>query len=657
MEIHIYTNPDTENADLQKGDLDINDWPLGKEWIDAWALMPEEVTMDGYVELGMDGVSLNSQMWPTGDSANKFYTPGSAMANRSLAFRQAVTYLMDKDAVITQVLKGYGYKMIVPLPPFQSAFEDMLNYTNTNMTYKIGAGSYTINSTEGGITYPYNPAMADYVLDSAGFVMGTGEWRIDPLTLKDLDPIIFYIRQDDPIRLQMGQMLATELKNHGIPVNAIITEKTVCFKNVMVLYNYHLYTEGWSLGLIPFYHDGYSSVTYFGPSVGWSTNYPGFCNTEFDYWADASYYPATMDDAVTACINAGYVFLKYCANMPVYCNNAVKAYKTGTTGVINNAGFGIDNYYTFLNGNVSDGQWDYGFKADIEQLNAVTSEWLWDWNCIGLMYESLMGTNPFNLAMTEYWIANGYSIGTWNATSAGGDSDATYINFTLRDNVRWHNNTVAGRLLNASDIKFSFDFTYACGPGVAWNYPSVSAYDHSTVYNGTLIGIYFIYKSAWALLQAQIPIIKPELWGSLQSASNFPANVRTYDPVTMDNNNNGLLDIYEDGTGAWIFGTYVKSNYITLAANTYYYLTQTAIADRLKDMFWSGAGDVNKDGVVNTQDLGLMARALFTNSTYSPGGAPPNWYAYNQDCDFDSNTIIDANDLAVVTSNYGKTAG
>jgi hypothetical protein len=144
----------------------------------------------------------------------------------------------------------------------------------------------------------------------------------------------------------------------------------------------------------------------------------------------------------------------------------------------------------------------------------------------------------------------------------------------------------------------------------------------------------------------------------MQSASNFPANVRTYDPMTMDNDNNGKLDIFEDGTGAWIFGTYAKGNYITLVANTYFYLDQATIDDRLKAMFWAGAGDVNEDGVVNTQDLGLMARALFTNSTYSPGGWTPGaWYAWNPNCDFDINTKIDADDLAVVTSNYGKTAG
>jgi hypothetical protein len=283
------------------------------------------------------------------------------------------------------------------------------------------------------------------------------------------------------------------------------------------------------------------------------------------------------------------------------------------------------------------------------------------------MYESLMGTNPFNLAMTEYWIAKGYSIDSWDASGVHydplnytkvGDSNATYINFTLRDNVYWHNNTQTGRLLNASDIKFSFDFTYACGPGVAWNYPSVTAYNHSTVYDSTHIAIFFIFKSAWALLQAQIPIIKPELWAPLQSASNFPANVRTYDPLTMDNNGNTVFDIYEDGTGAWIFRSYEKGNFITLMACDYYYLNQTTIEGRLKDMFWAGAGDVNKDGVVNTQDLGLMARALFTNSTYSPGGWTPGaWYAWNPNCDFDINTKIDADDLAVVTSNYGKTAG
>ncbi len=671
MEIHIYDNPDTENAALQTGVLDINDWPLTKTWIDAWALMPAQVKLDSYVELGMMEIDINNQAWPTGDPANKFYKLSAIQSNQSLAFRQAVAYLTDRDSIITQVLKGYGYKMTVPLPPFQSQYMDMINYTNSAVTYNVGSNSYELNASVGGITYPYSPAMAAYILDKAGFVWNTGHTsRIDPSTGQDMKAVKFYIRQDDPNRLQAGQMLAAALKNIGVPVNSIVTEKTVCYKSVMVLYDYNLYTGGWSLSVIPNeYHDLFASETYYYP-LGWSVNYPGFCNNGtlfgpghsdsegFDYWALKVAYPATIADAEVANKVAGFLFLKYCAIVPMYCSNAVKAYKTGDTGVINNAGGGVDNYYTFLNGVVADNQWDYGFKSNIEQLNQISSQWLWDQNCLGLMYESLMGVNPFNLAETEYWIAQSSSAGSWDATAKGGDVDATYINFTIRPNVYWHNNMTAGRNLDVYDINFSFYFTKACGAAVAWNYPSVKAFDHITIDTATnTTGIYYLYKSAWALLQAGgLPILNRDTWGALWNTANptWQTDVRNYDPVTADANGNGLKDIYEDGTGAWIFGSYVANEYVTLNANPYYYLSQDYIAGRLSAMFHDGAGDVNGDGTVSTQDLGLMARALFTTPA-SPHGT--DWGQWNPACDLDGNGVINSVDLSAVARNYGATAG
>ena len=640
MEIRIYLNPDTENADLQAGVLDINDWPLTEAWVDAWALMPDQIQLRGYVELGMYEIDMNNQMWPTGDSNNKFYTLSSIQSNESFEFRKAVACLIDRDSIVRDVLDGDGYRMDVPVLPFQSAYMDMINYTAS------------------GVIYNFNRTKAAEILDAAGFTMLPSGVRQDPTTPgAAMQPLLFYIRQDDPNRLQAGQMLTTELTSIGIPVIARVRDRIDSYRDVMVLYNYNLYTGGWSLSSIPDqYYDLYSSFTYYGPTIGWSQNYPGFCNHEFDDWALKVKYPANESEAQSAAKVAGYLFLKYCAIVPMYCSKAVKAYRTGWEGVVNNGGFGIDNYWTFLNGyNPSDSRFDYGFKSDIEQLNQVSSEWLWDQNVLGLIYESLLGSNPFNLAPTEYFIASAKSTGAWDASGVCGDTDATYINFTIRSDVNFHNNTTAGRLLDVNDVNFSFYFQKACGPGIAWNYPSLAKFDHATVFSATKIGIYYQKKSAWAFLQAGgLPILNRDLWGPLWNTTdpNWRSKVKTYDPVAQDNNNNGLADIYEDGTGAWIFRSYREAESITLVANSYYYLSQAYISSRLAIMFWLGAGDVNRNGVVNAQDLGYMARAMFTDSDDLYG---TDWGQYNPNCDLNLDGIVDTLDLGYVTTNYGKT--
>jgi ABC-type transport system substrate-binding protein len=645
MQIHIYLDPDTENTALQNGEIDINDWPLTKDWIDAWALMPTIMNLRDYVELGMMEIDMNNQQWPTGDSNSKFYTASRPESVKSVEFRKAVACLLDRDKIVTDVLKGMGYRMDVPLPPFQSAYADMVNYSAS------------------GYIYNYDKARAESILDAAGFTINpVTHIRVDPVRGGDLQPVKFYIRQDDPNRRAAGEMLVAELLSEGIPVQAIITERTVCYKNVMVLYDYQLYTGGWSLTTIPDqYHDLFSSFTYYGPTIGWSQNYPGFCNHEFDSWALQVKYCDTIADCQAAAKAAGYLFLKYCAMVPMYCSKAVKAYRTYSTyqwaGVINNGGFGIDNYWTFLNmyqvGTGGDNRIDWGFKSDVEQLNQVSSEWLWDQNVLGLIYESLIGNNPFSLDPSEFFLAESGYIGTWNATPVGGTDPATFVNFTLRSGVTWHNTTGNPRAaFTAYAVNFSFVYQKTCGPGIAWNYPNLAAFDHCEVYDDLHVAIFYTQKSAWAYQWAGgLPMINPDIWGRITPGMA----TKNFDPATADINGNGVTDLQEDGTGAWMYDTYYQGNWVTLDADPNYYLSASFISTRLAEMFHEGAGDVNRDGVVSILDLSYMARSLGRTFGVDPSGQ--GWYDYNADCDLNGDGTVDYMDLGVTSANYGRTAG
>jgi len=673
--VHIYNNPDAEDTELQSGVLDIIDWPLTKTWIDSWATMPTAITLDAYADLGIYEVDMNCQAWPTGDPTNKYYKPTivtnhQALANESIAFRQAVACLTPRDNIITQVLKGYGSRLDVPMSLAMSNYIASYYYTNTTFTDGLSC------------IYDFDPIRAGDLLDLYNFTL-VGGVRQDPRTGTDLKPLIFYVRQDDPARLQAGEMLAAQMEAIGIPIDLHITEKTVCFKEVMVLYNFNLYTGGWSItGNTPTeYYEFFSSDTYYGPTVGWSGNFPGFCcngtlmrgdpaqeELGFDYWANKVYYPENAEIAVYYNFKAGELFLQYCPSVPLYCSNSVKGYKYGSSGVVNNIASGIDNYYTFLNGNVTvDNTWDYGLKSNLEQLSVIASEWLWDWNVLGLQYDSLTGLNPFNLNPSEFWIANASTSLTWDAQAFGGDAEAAGFNFTIRPNIYWHNVTGGaaskGRNLDVYDINFSFLFTYACGSGIAWNYPGIRALYNVTcdaTTNTTLI--LFKYADAWAYNKAGgLPIVNRDVWGPLwnESDASWKTTVKNYNPDTAKLDD-GNFAIQEDGTGAWVFISELKSGGViqdvNLQANEYFYLSQADVTSRIGYMFHVGAGDVNGDGKVNAQDLGLMARAYGTDPSYN-ATAPGTWHAWNPDCDLDYNDLVDGVDVGAVTRNYGSTTG
>ena len=635
MIIHIYLDPDTENSALQAGTIDLNDWPLTKDWIDSWALMPSTISLRDYVENSVVQIDMNNQRWPTGSSSSKFYDPADNQSVKSAEFRKAIAHLVDRERVIRDVLKGQGFRADLPLSPFQSAYMDMNSYAASDLLYD------------------YNRTKAEEILDAAGFTLNpdTGIRR-DPIMGRDLLAIKFHIPQDDPNKRAMGEMLTAELISIGIPV----TGAGFWFEPWSWMEDWNLHIEGYYLGAGPeVYYDSFSSFVYASPATPlFNLNFVGFCNHEFDDWASKVKYPATLEEARQAAIQCGRIFLENCPALPAWNPKATKAYRSYGSyhweGVVNSLGYGIDNYWTFLNmhqvGNGNDSRIDWGFKSDIEQLNVIGTTWPWDRKVLGLIYESLMGRSPFSLEPTEFLMANNYKIDTWDN---GNCSEATVITFNIRDNVKWHGDNASVTL---DDVAFSFNLTYQCGVGVAWNYPLVTDLNSTRIINSTAVEIYYNRKSAWALYWAgQLPIVRKSIW------ENLPTGIPTlnYNPASQDVNGNNVTDILEDGTGPWTFVAYSQGNYITLKAYDKYYLDQTFVEERIKTMFHFDAGDVDSDGIVNILDLSYMARALGTDSVNYPQGK--DWYQYNPDCDLNQDGKIDYLDLGRVGFNYGRIIG
>lgn len=649
--IHVFPSEDAGNQALEDGTIDISAWPLSREWVARWTPMLQTVQMESYVEPAVYQIDLNNQRWPTGDSGSKFYNSSRSQSVMAAEFRKAIACLVDRETILRNVLGGWGVRIDVPVPPSQSAYTDPLNYTIS------------------GIVYNFNRTRATQILDAAGFVTGEdGETRVDPLTGDYLAPLTFLVRSDDPVRLQIGQMLAEELVSIGIPLNAKILDKILCLKNTMILYDYSLYTGGWSLGTIPdSYYDLYSSNTYYGPSVGGSNNYVGFCNHEFDGYAAKAKYPVIISEAQEASKTCGYLFLKYCAVVPIYCPKAVKAYKTGWTGTVNDLERGVDNYYSFLNmSNVGDDTIDWGFRENITTLNVIRAEadfWGWrtgiswgtgwgetsDMKMLDLVYEGLLERSLFSQAIMGSGIVENYTVGSWNASAYGGDPDASVMTFNIRSNVTFHNVTGGMRKpVDAYAISFSFNFAQQSIPNY-WSHPLSRIW--AEVVDNDTIKFFCNNKELWLLhWVGSLKIVNPDIWG-IVGAGYY---ARFYDPAKSDINNNGILDIKEDGTGGWMFDQNASGS-IHLVRDEGYYLSSVDIENRIKQMFHAETGDINSDGVVNILDLSLLARALGT--TPASGGTPPEWGAWNPQCDLNGDEKVDIVDLVLTTSNYGRTMG
>jgi len=461
--IHVFLTDSAEfssfESDTGASAIDIVDWPLSPDKVALYLNNPD-IQLRDYSDVGAYEVDINNQRWPTGVAEPRTYDPATGTYkhyfgtnepwdSKAVEFRKGISYLSNKGKWITDILKGYGHRLDTMVP--YGALAGWTDYTDLNSK---------------GLIYNFNPLKAAQTFEAAGFIQGTTPnpyydsgtpgsaqfLRTDPRYGGDLETLQFYIRMDDILRRDMGRDLTVELRKAGIPVNAKETDRTVCYNDVMVLYDFHMYTGGWSLSVdVPntiygLFHSnqywGGTTTSYYG-GTGWSSNYDGIVDATHDAAAEQGKFGGSFAEVKAGGLLAQQRECELAALVPGYDRAAVKAFKTGWTGILNYRGFGPDNFYSFVEGqntltppgtglNPTDNEIDYGFKSTLSGPNPITTQWVWDSYLVGLMYDSMIGRNPFDLSM-EY----GLAAESWSFNAA--DSPYPSALFTLRPGLTFHN--------------------------------------------------------------------------------------------------------------------------------------------------------------------------------------------------------------------------
>lgn len=706
-----------EFAALEADEIDITDWYLTKTYVDKFAVNPE-IVMQEFSDVGSYEYDINNQKWPTGcdglaphtrqrpetgagdgnppspgadwdpetDTWKVYFDPDCEWCVRSWGFRLALAHLTDKDYVRTEILKGFGVMLPTWLTAPQLGWADMNNLTASSFTY-VGPDGDTVFIPS--LVFEHDVDKAKALFDAAGFTMITtgpdAGKRQDPRKLagEALDPLLFWIRLDHPHRRDAGIKLATDLEAIGIPVDVKVVEKTVCFKSVMIEYNYHLYTGGYSYGVDPWeiLESLWASWQYWAP-VGWSGGYQGFANLDFDAQAKIIKTGTTLAEIEDAVHKGTYILNKYVSSIPLWSTSGAEAYRAGWDGVVNHEGYcitwgtgGVVSWSLLNMRPTPGGPYDgvdtirLGFKSSPEGLSVISSEWVWDWIVLDRIYEPLIARNPYNLAVDRGWMAESWTTETW-------DTDKIAVTYTLKPGIKWHDGTI----LTPEDVKWGLEFTRDCGPGVAWNYMGVKDIDHvdTKAEDPTLgdldVKVYFKTGSYWAVhLAGFLGIPSRKIWTAADETIGWgydpdthtfvdrfkvreyvPHEQDLYDATTQGAGSDGIVDLAQDGTGPFKFVAVTGIwETIDLEAFREHHLSQTEVEEYLSDAFWA-AGDTNRDRVVDIGDMQVIARSLGTNSTWTHG---TDWNQYNPDADLNSDDKVDATDLGMAGRSYGKSAG
>ena len=257
--------------------------------------------------------------------------------------RYAMNFLVNREFVVDEILKGYGSVLI---DPFGQYSPEYLNLIETVESFGIR----------------YNPTLAEKMIESGLTKVGavkdetTGKWLFadNPITVKIL------IRSDDPRRKSLGDLVSSELERLGFSVikqyGDLNKANTVVTGSNPQDFQWHLYTEAYA-GTSAFvkYNPVVTSQMY-APYLG---NMPGGQNPAFWNYQNASldnitqkinFFNFTSEDERNELVrNATRAGIQESVRIFIAQNTEPYIADSDVEGLINDFGAGITSKLSLIN--------------------------------------------------------------------------------------------------------------------------------------------------------------------------------------------------------------------------------------------------------------------------------------------------------------------
>ncbi len=380
-----YLDESTAIEEVKRGSLDLYYSRISSELIQNQDLQDLQVF---YATGGSFSLLVNPA---EGNEFNPFYYQ---------EVRFALNYLVDRKLIVDELMGGNGVPMVSNYGPFDPDYLSIVDELER-------------------FHFRYNPELADKMitdsLASAGAQKIDGKWHYDqkPIT------ITIFIRNDDPVRKSIGEIVSSELEKVGFAVKKDFGDLNKAF---VLVYGsdpselkWSLYTEGYAGRSAFVRYDQLGLAQMYSP---WFSNMPGFNNPA--YW---NYQNRNLDELTQRIYSSNYTSAEQrvelirqattegvSESVRVFLAAKIDPFiaNKNVHGIINDFGGGITTRYTPINARTDDGELKIGVKQiyqgawnPVRGLGDAYSKNIWD-----ALYDPGIFKNPYsgeNFAVRQDW--------------------------------------------------------------------------------------------------------------------------------------------------------------------------------------------------------------------------------------------------------------
>jgi ABC-type transport system substrate-binding protein len=566
---------------MDNDQLDFDNSPLTKEWVDRWQADPRFRLKSYSDETSFFILDINKYggaLLP-GGSPNPALDPEMGINVMTiLSFRQALACLVNRSYIVNVITEGFGLPIWTPVPTY------MTTYVHPDIKPDGALANLTYGKMDGDVARAEAYLVADHFL----YNLTEYPWRFYDKNLNGHHDageefmIIFYVRSDSLHRSEFADDYVIKLTSDPIKIQVDYRprERAECSNKVFGAKEFHMYTGGWvSIGPDPDYlYDLYHSTMYWHPGrpPNYGDGYDGGWPEGLDKYAEDLKFATSVPAAQEAAYNFQERFAELAWNVPLWCASGVKAYRRIPVeepgpmewkGVVNQAGLGVNSRWTFLN-LMKECEYyppidvTYGFSAStIDWLNPFYAEWYLDWEILNKIYDSCAARNPYDLGVWVQQLAEKWEVGQWIDDNT--QQRKTKVRVTLRSDLYWQDGTP----ITIADLAYTF---YESIDTLRWNslippswYAAAQYIRDVYVLDALNVDILWdLYMGAgtlwvvrWAL---ETPVIPKHIWKPIIDASTPQNNVvHTFQP-----------DPNCIGSGPFRFAEYEPEDHLLSVANT-----------------------------------------------------------------------------------------